>query len=249
MPHECKSTYNRYTKRYQPYCSACGRFFSDQASCQEHLVTAPIEPEIALPAVEFGEYVTHKSPTPRSGDTLLGKVVGYLSELLFWADIEGKCRFVDVVVPDWFPINAVQGILWALFKQHYNASYQGQYNKGAEQGNKIHNAVFGWIDDATENLMAQINEAKRRIETDLINPIKAKIREIEPIVDDITDRIKTAEATVGKVEDRIDDARRDLEKHTGDIRELFDRVKTLEGKMVEQGNLLDWFKSKLEVLV
>lgn len=215
MPHECKSTYNRYTKKYQPYCSECGRFFSDQASCEAHLLAVPIEPiepEITLPAVEFGEYVTHKAPTPRSGDTLLGKVMGYLSEMLFWADNEGKCSFVDVVVPDWFPINAVQGILWALFKKHYNANYQKQYNRGADQGNKIHNAVFGWIDDATKDvrdrLEAMLNDAKSKLQS--------QISELQRLADRYSSQLGELDSAKNKL--------------LADVEDLDERLRALEAQ-------------------
>ena len=249
-------------------CKYCGATFSDSQTLAYHEIehakrgdtelairevpkpTPERTPEPAPePVLEFGEYVTHKTPEVRPEDSLLGKVLGYLSELLFWADIEGKCRFIDVVVPDEWWCKWVQDFFISIFKGHYNANYQTQYNRGADQGNKFHTAIFGWIDDAKSDLLGQIEATKRKIETELISPIKAKIREIEPTVNDLLSRLKTAEATVGDVENRINDAVRDLEKHTKDIGELFDRLKEVETKVSTQGSSLEWFKRKVEGLL
>lgn len=201
--------------------------------------------EYAIPTVEFGEYVTHKTPTARRDDTLLGKVTGYLSEMLFWADIEGKCRFIDLLIPEWPVIGVLDNIFINIFKRHYEKNYQKQYNRGADQGNKIHSTVFGWIDDTKDMLMGQINEAKKKIETELINPIRAKLRPIEVRVGQMMYRVADAEKRVKEFQDRINDAFDNLKTHTDYIEELFSRVKALEEEradLLKIPQIREWLK-------
>jgi len=184
------------------------------------------------PTVEIGEYVTHRSPTARSADTLLGKVMGYLSELLFWADIEGKCRFIDAIVPEVFIIGEIDNLFIQMFRNHYNANYQKQYNRGADQGNKFHQAIFGWIDEAKSNLLGIIDETRRKIERDLINPLKAKIKdEVEPIVNDLLNRVKTAESTIRDAENRINQALGDVSKLKDNVASLNRSVNTVKSDL------------------
>ena len=153
---------------------------------------------------------------------------------------------IDDAFKGGFPIDIVRGALKALNDLAYGLTWRAVTKSGVRIGDQSYDMIFGRAEEEINKVIGMIDETKAKIERELIKPIRDKIRtEIEPAVDDLLSRVKTAEATVGKIEDRIDDARRDLEKHTGDIKELFDRVKTLEGKTTEQGNLLDWFKGKI----
>ena len=237
--------------------------------------------------------VDHKWPTPRPKDTPLGKVMGYLSELLFWRDIDTKCRFIDTLWPfEVWPLDGVDDIFINIFRHEYEREYQSQYDTGADQGNKINDAIFGWLDDLKDKAYAEVDRVKEHILTNFVDPLRDKINtELEPTVNNLLEKVRTAEATIRDAENRINEAltdvanlknttaslntqvndvratvdetvrdfkskmdkfdirlgqaNNDLEKHTKNIQELFERIQKLEGQTREQTDLLSWLKGKV----
>ena len=178
--------------------------------------------------------------------TWFGHLLGRVGYGLFWWQMDSWAIFIKRLCPDWFPINAVEGFLVSVVKFIHKRIAYWNYRDYAIYGDKLTGEFEKIITDTKERIEAEIKRARAIIERDLINPIRDKINtEIEPKVKNVLDRIKTAEATVGKVEDRINDARRDLEKHTSDIEELFDRIKKLEGQTTEQTRLITWLKEQV----
>ena len=157
--------------------------------------------EEAKPIVEFGEYVTHKSPTARRTDTLLGKTIGYLSELLFWADLDGQCRFLDALVPEWFPISVLDDLFISILRGHYNRNYQKQYNRGADQGNKLHNAVFGWIDVAKKDISNRFN----KLLGDAKSRLQSQINELDRLTGQFKSQLGSLESAKNKALASIED--------------------------------------------
>jgi len=213
MSHACRLSKRGY------YCPECGTGFTSEEECLKHIVTAPpvveVEPPTTpepspVPVVEFGEYVPHKSPTPRDGDTLLGRAMGYLSELLFWADIEGKCNFIDSIFPEFPLIDWIDNVFISIFQSHYNANYQKQYNRGADQGNIFNKAIFGWIDDAKTKMAWVINDVKNKIETDLINPIKIKLSALNDQIDAFEVKVSDFTSKIGQFDTKINNFSTDI---------------------------------------
>lgn len=252
-------------------CSYCGQVFPTYREKSYHQVYCPQKPTTTptptpTPTVTIGEYVTHKSPVARSGDTILGKITGYLSELLFWADIEGKCRFIDAIIPEILIIGQIDNLFINMFQKHYNANYQKQYNRGADQGNKMNQQIMGWVDEAKEGLLATIDDTKRRIETELINPLRDKIRTLEPRINDAINRMQTVEGTVKDAENRINEALGDVRKLDAEVNNVVTKVNAtitkmntaisnfdsklgvFEGRLAEANNLLNEHTNKLNEL-
>lgn len=229
VAHACKYDFDPITSRKMYYCPACDAWFGTLELCEEHL-----EAYGPQPIVEFGEYCVHKTPTPRSGDTLLGQVLGYLSELLFWADTEGKCRFIDQLWPfEFFPLADVDNFFIDIFVKHYNTNSQKQYNRGADQGNKFHNAIFGWIDDAKTSLLGTIDDTKKKIENKLIYPIKAQIRtKIEPAINDLLSKINVAENKIAsEIEPAVNEIKSKMSSAESAIKDVESRINDAVGRV------------------
>ena len=175
-------------------------------------------------------YVTHKWPRPRAKDTPLGKIMGYVSELLFWADQEGKCSTVDALWPEVWPIDWVDDVFINIFKDHYNKNYQGQYNRGADQGNKMNKEIMGWLDDLKDKAFAEVDRVKKYIETNLIQPLQTDLNRAKNTLKQLGIDVDSLESDIRKTRSDVADTLRDLSSHTKDIRELFDRVKSLEAQ-------------------
>lgn len=180
--------------------------------------------------------------------TELGRICGD-GFILFWRDFrDGFKKGIDDSLGN---IPVIGGALKAPFKGVVDLIYALTWRAimflGIRIGDSAYAQIFGRAEEEINKVIGMIDETKAKIERELINPIRDKIRtEIEPKVNAMLDRIKTAETTIGTVEDRIDEARRDVAKHTGDIKELFDRVKELEEKVKGQGDSLDWLRSLIQ---
>lgn len=149
-------------------------------------------------------YITKKTPIARSGDTALGKVLGYLAEALEYLRWENYASVIDFVFPDWFPVNIVQGALIDVCKRVYNDIYQQAYNNGADRGNDLNKQVLGWVEEAKKKALADLDNAKKYIETNLINPIKTKIdKEIMPLVNDAQAKVKAFATDIKTMQDKL----------------------------------------------
>jgi len=125
-------------------------------------------------------YITKRSPTPRAGDTPIGKVMGYLAELAEYTRWEALATSVDAVFPDWFPLGTVQGLLIAVCDAIYAALYQKAYNSAADRGNEINSQILGWLDDLKLEVQTYIDQARNRLQT-LIDDLDARVKRLEGI--------------------------------------------------------------------
>jgi len=187
-----------------------------------------------------------------------------------------------------FPFEALQSMLIKM----YNKFYWITADLINQMGCNIGDHAMGQIDNALEKAYAEIKtkvaEAQKYIEDNMIKPLQAKIKELEPYVDDLLDRVKSAETTIAKAKNQIDEALSDvsnlktnvaslnqnvnnvkakvdqtisdfqnrmkkleirigdanysIEQHGLNIKDLYDRVKTLEAKTTEQKDSLEWLR-------
>ena len=227
--------------------------------------------------------------------TELGRICGD-GFILFWRDFrDGFKKGIDDSLGN---IPVIGGALKAPFKAVVDIIYALTWRAimflGIRIGDSAYAQIFGRAEEEIDKVIGMLEEAKTKIERELINPIRNKIRtEIEPAVNNLLSRVKSAETTITDAEARINEALTDvanlkdnvaslnkqvndvrakvdqtisdfqsrtnkldiglgganikLGEHTKDITDLFERVKKLEGKTTEQGNLLDWFKGKIGV--
>ena len=126
--------------------------------------------------------ITHRNPTPRAGDTPIGKMMGYLSEGQTWLKYESIAEGVRAVwVLDFWPLSEIENALVGIVQWAYNNVYQASYNSGAERGNEINNEILGWVEGLRNdamNLIDKLNRASRDAENWLNNHEK-RIKELE----------------------------------------------------------------------
>jgi len=145
-------------------------------------------------------YITKKTPVARSTDTPLGKIMGYLAELLEYLKWENMALVIDGVFPDYFPFGNVQSWLIDVCRGLYDRIYQGAYNHGADRGNEINSQILGWVDTAKNQAFAKVSEAQDYIQTNLINPIKNQIDTV------LTPRINQAMTRLSSIETSVNNA-------------------------------------------
>lgn len=184
--------------------------------------------------ITSGSYVDHINPTTRSHDSFTGKIIGWLEEYLFWLDIEGKCSFIDSVIPELPVIGSIDNLFISIFRQHYNKRYQTVYNSGADRGNEIHNLVFGQFDaivddynqrikDAYDTLTNIINDAKDRIAT-----LKSNIDAFDVKIRDFTSKIGTFDLKMNDFSSNISDFQNRIEGFRINIAENFQKLSDLD---------------------
>lgn len=139
-------------------------------------------------------YATHRTPTARSKDMPIGRMMGYMSELQFYMDIEGKCGLIDALWAwEFWPLAGVDDFFINLFKRHYERNYQSVYNQGADRGNEINNQILGWVNDLKSQTFREILRQKTRLQ-DFIDELERRVSALEtkqfriPIVEKLLKR-------------------------------------------------------------
>jgi len=178
-------------------------------------------------------YITKKTPTPRSTDTTLGKVMGYLAELLEYLKWENMALSVDTLFPDVWPLDLVQNLLINVCRGLYDRIYQGAYNRGADKGNEINNQIVGWLDALRSQAFSEIDKAKAYIQTNLINPIKSNIDTY------ITPKIKEAMSHISTIETNINTAFKNINTMTSKITGFDSQLKSFARDIESQRNKLN----------
>lgn len=160
-------------------------------------------------------YITRKTPTNyrnRHSDWYNGVFrevvhqIGLVGEALFWLDCEGKCNFIDTLIPDWFPLNYIQDGLINIFKAHYNAKYTHVYDDWCLQACKSFEVLEGQVNNVLGQIKGKVDEARAWIEQNLTNPLKDKInKEIIPQVNNVVNKIRDAESQVRSIQSKVSD--------------------------------------------
>jgi len=160
--------------------------------------------------------------------------IGLVGEALFWLDCEGKCNFVDSLIPDWFPLTEVQKAFISIFKSHYNSKYTQVYDEWALQACKSFEVLEGQINNVLGQIKGQVDEAKAYINNNLINPLKNKINsEVVPAINDALGRVRTAEATIRNAQVSITEALADVANLDRTVASLNTQVKDARTKINE----------------
>jgi len=108
--------------------------------------------------------IAHRNPTPRAGDTPVGKMIGYLSEVQTWLKYESFAEGVRAVwVLDFFPLSLIEDVLVRIVQWAYDNVYQNSYNAGADQGNQINKEILGWVENLRTEAENWLNDHEARI--------------------------------------------------------------------------------------
>ena len=126
--------------------------------------------------------IAHRTPTPRAGDTPVGKMLGYLSETQTYIKYEGIAEGVRAVwVFDFWPLSEVENALVGIVQWAYDNVFQGSYNAGADRGNEINKEILGWVEGLRNDAMSligKLDRARSDAETWLNNHEK-RIKQLE----------------------------------------------------------------------
>lgn len=102
------------------------------------------------------------------------------------------------------------------------------------------NSLSTKVEDTFRNIDSKIN--KFNVE---IGDFEASINNMKNTITDFQSRIGTMDTLISDFESRLAKAKETLTTHTDNIQELFDRIKELEGKIVEKPTVLEWIKEML----
>ncbi len=186
-------------------------------------------------------YIIRRTPTNYTGrhpDWYKGAFrdvvhqIGLIGEALFWVDCEGKCSFVDSLIPDYFPLNVVQDVFTKIFRNHYNAKYTEVYDDWCLQGCKTFETLEGQISNVLGQIKGKVEEARAYIEANLINPLKDKINsEVVPAINNALLRVRSAEATIRDAKVSIEEALADVVNLDRTVASLNTQVKDARTKI------------------
>jgi len=186
-------------------------------------------------------YITRRTPSNyrnRHSDWYNGAFrdvvhqIGLVGEALFWLDCEGKCSFIDSLVPEWPLVGGLDNILINIFRNHYNSKYTQVYDEWALQACKSFEVLEGQINNVLGQIKGQVDEAKAYIDANLIKPIRDKINnEVLPQVNNVLSRISSAETTIRKAQISINEALADVANLDRIVGSLNTEVKNARSKI------------------
>lgn len=160
--------------------------------------------------------------------------IGLVGEILFWLDCEGKCGFIDAIVPEWPLIGGLDDVFINIFKSHYNSKHTQVYDEWALQACKSFEVLEGQFNNVLDQIKGKVEEAKAYIEANLINPMKNKINnEVVPAINDALNRVRTAEATIRNAQVSISEALADVANLDRSVASLNTQVKDARTKINE----------------
>lgn len=147
-----------------------------------------------------------------------------------------------------FPFEWLESPLCGIVDFFYEITWRGIFNMGIMIGDKSYDMIFGRAEEEIKKIEGLIDETKRKIERELINPLKAKIAPIERQVNDVVNRIKDAESRVSGFQDGLDGAFDRLKEHTDYIEGLETRANKLAYSMDYASKRLKEYKSYIDQL-
>lgn len=153
--------------------------------------------------------------------TDFGHFFGHANHWAFKDRMNWWCRFIDQIIPDWFPLNYVQDGLISIVNFVFQNNQQHEYNVWAERGDDIVNRLNNLITDTQNRINKAVNNMKDRIDNEIIDPIRAKTKQLDSTLTQAQIRLRNIDSTLSSFQKRANALFTDHEN----------RIKTLEAKM------------------
>lgn len=184
----------------------------------------------------------HIVPTPRAGETTLGKIMGYLQEYSEYVRWELLAETIDGIFPDSFPFDQVQNLLISVCSTLYSLVYQRAYNGGADKGNEINKEIFGYLDDLKAKMQEAIQAYAKLLYDKYIVPLQNKITsEIEP-------KLKDAVTQLSNMVTQIDGFKTNISTMNNTITSFDSSIKSFQGRLEMFNSTLSSLQSKASTI-
>lgn len=98
---------------------------------------------------------------------------------------------VDAVIPDWWPMGALQGFFFAIIDWVYDPKIERDWNRGVEQGDRAWNETLGKFQEAKDTVTNYVNQKKAEIDG-AINDAFNRISSVKGVAEDALSKAKNA---------------------------------------------------------
>lgn len=189
-------------------------------------------------------YISKRTPRPRYNDSIIGKLMGYLAELDFYLEHEQECTKIDAIIPDWFPMNYIQGFFIDIHKAIYNTTYQKVYNQAADKGNDINSQIMGWVDKAKSDMTAYTSRVRSELKT-LLNSVNSEVSAAKSKLRQLGIDVDSLDTDVSALGSKVSDALSKVSSLNVNVRDLNNRLNNVSADL--DAKIRD-FKSRLTSL-
>jgi hypothetical protein len=167
---------------------------------------------------DYKLYVESYKTIAKGTVTPIGEVSAWAENEKFYGEMEAWAWLIDSLIPDWFPLNYVQGGFIAIVKKVYEVQVENRVWKAIDTGNASWLKIEQTITWAQGEINNAVTNMKNRIETDIINPIKAQTADLQA-------KIAQATAQLSNVDRLIEDAKKTLTTHEIRLADLEAQIK------------------------
>jgi hypothetical protein len=143
---------------------------------------------------------------------------GVASYYKFYYEMEGWKAFIDLLFPDWFPVNTVQGLLMSVVDYLHDNRSEHAYNTGVDMGRAIVGKVTDTINWAQNQISNAVSDMRNRIDTEIVAPVREKAAQIEKSLNDALGRLNIAVIKVGSLGNAVDIMQSNIASFDGSIK-------------------------------
>jgi chaperonin cofactor prefoldin len=174
------------------------------------------------------------------------RLFGWANYLRFYAEMEAWCSFIDALLPDWWPIDVIQGTLISVVKALHDNQAWVAYWKGLDFGNAAEKKIEQTITWAKDQINNAVADMRNRIDNEIIKPIRDRVeRELKPGLDAAKTQIDAFQSKMGTFNDDLSKMKVDVTSMTTKVDAAAAKVQKVQDDLSEKTRQLD---SKLENL-
>jgi archaellum component FlaC len=161
--------------------------------------------------------------------TWLGSLLGQLYSAETQAEKETWRKGIDNFIPDQWPLTILQDALFQIVNWVFDPKIERQWNMGVEAGDKSWNQTLGKFEEAKTTVTNYVNQQKAIIDKS-IEDAKAKITTLNNDLNTVKTTLNTARNDLNNMISRMNEAQQLLSQHTANIKDIYNRLKELEGE-------------------
>jgi methyl-accepting chemotaxis protein len=150
---------------------------------------------------------------------------GVTNHGLFYLQMEGWCKCIDVIIPDEWWCKWAQDFLISVVRTLYDLRADSAYYSGVDMGMPIVAKVNDAITWARNQINAAVTDMRDRIDTEIIYPLRIKIE------NQIMPQLKRAQSSLDTFKTDIDKAISDVNTMKSNISSFDSSIKAFDGKL------------------
>jgi hypothetical protein len=163
--------------------------------------------------------------------SVLGKLFAEVNESIFYQEMEAWAKFIDNIIPDWFPLNYIQSGLISIVQFVYDDQAYTHIGEGVYQGNRVGKGIDDTISWAQNQISSAVNDMRNKIDTEIVDPVRQKAAQIEQSLKDAQTKLSNMGVSIDGFQNDVNTMKSNISSFDGSIKAFDGKLGSFDSKL------------------